>query len=445
MISIFFSRIPRCLFEPLAVCAVLGIILALWLCRKKQDRMFWLVSCSLFFMIFWRVGVEIVSGRYASILIYPTVILVSYFCFHLKELPGMTKVPEKFQYFLPWCLLLIATGISIGKDLRFNHYEEYLRKCADIARLDSMHFQHPLALTYGTEVKRIGYYSNLTTLFYGKGTKIDWNADEISDILKRYRYFGDALYLFIDEKGKAPLIMAEALGVSEQEWSMLASCFQNNHRRKRLTLYRYLPDTIPWKMATKADIEQFQQRDSKEVLFNGHFGQIEEKSRFRSVLKMLQQRGLIFFTKPDWQFPAGWAFELDRRIVAKSATEVELYSPGIVGKYALRLAGDHRFMVFTREMFPKGQYELNFLIRGRSGTHFGISFHTYDETGKYVAFREMAHCRLLSDDNYLYRFKITEQDIGEGVQFRLCLVLYEGETFWEKVSLLPTIRNGDRE
>ena len=102
-------------------------------------------------------------------------------------------------------------------------------------------------------------------------------------------------------------------------------------------------------------------------------------------------------------------------------------------------------MVFTREMFPKGKYELNFLVRGRSRTHFGISFHTYDETGKYVAFREMAHCRLLSDDNYLYRFKITEQEIGEGMQFRLCLVLYEGEIFWEGVSLLPTIGNGDKE
>ena len=439
MISTFFTRIPHCLFEPLAVCAVMGLLLALWLCRARWDRMFWLVSSGLLFMVFWRVVQEIGSGRYASVLIYPAVISVSYLCFRLKEVPGMTRIPERFQYFLSWGLLLIMIAVCLGKDFRFNRYEGYLRECADIARRDSVHFQYPLALTYGKEVKRIGYYSGLPTLFYGKGNVIDWNAAEISDLLKRHRYFGDAIYLFIDEKRQALPITAESLGVSDREWMMLASRFQDNRRRKRLTLYRYLPGPIPWKIATEKDIEQFLRENKREMLFNGHFERIEEKKRFLPLLQTLQSPALSFYSRSNWQFPAGWGFE--SRVSNVNTVEAELHVSELTGKHALRLSGRSRFIVFTRGMFPRGEYELSFLVHGCPGTRFGISFYTYDNAGRFVAYREAAHYRLISGEGYLYRLKITEQEIGEGVQFRLCLVLYEGQIFWEGVSLLPAVEN----
>ena len=438
MISTFFTTIPRCLFEPLAVCALLGILLSLWLCRARRNRLFWLVSSGLFFLIFWRVVVEIGSGRYASILIYPTVIFVSYLCFHVKELPGLTRIPERFQPFLPWSLLLLAC-VCLGKDFRFNRYEGYLRECADIARRDSACFQSPLALTYGKEVKRIGYYSGLPTLFYGKGDVIDRNASEISDLLKRHRNFGDALYLFVDEKRDASPITAESLGVSERKWSMLASCFQDNRRKKRLTLYRYLPGAIPWKIATQKDIEQFEREDKREMLFNGHFEQFEEKKHFHPFLQTLQPPGHSFYSRPNWQFPAGWGFE--SRVSNVNAVEAELHISELTGKHALRLSGRSRFIVFTRGMLPRGEYELSFLVHGRPETRFGISFYTYNNLGRFVAYRDAAHYRLASGEECLYHLRITEQEIGEGVQFRLCLVLYEGEIFWEGVSLLPAAEN----
>lgn len=439
MTATFFTRIPHCLFEPLAVCAFLGILLSLWLCRARRDRQFWLVSSGLFFLIFWRVVVEIGSGRYASILIYPTVIFVSYLCFRVKELPGMTRVPERFQHFLPWSLLLILVCVCLGKDFRFNRYEGYLRECTDIARRDSTRFQSPLALTYGKEMKRIGYYSGLPTLCYGNGDVIDRNAAEISALLKRHRYYGDAIYLLVDEKRDASPITAELLGVSEREWSMLASNFQNNRRQKRLTLYRYLPGPIPWKIATRKDIEQFGRENKRELLFNGHFERLEEKKHFQPFLQTLQSPGLSFYSRPDWQFPAGWGFE--SRVSNVNAVEAELQVSEVTGTHALRLSGRSRFIVFTRGMLPRGEYELSFLVHGRPGTRFGISFYTYNNAGRFVAYREAAYYRLASGEECLYRLRITEQEIGEGVQFRLCLVLYEGEILWEGVSLLPAAEN----
>lgn len=436
MIETFFTTIPGCLFEPVAVCAGLGILLALYLHRKKQDCLFYLAGGSLFFMIVWRVGLEVGSKRYAAILILAAVILVSYLCFHLKELPGMTKVPEKLLNVLPWSLILIMVGVCLGKDFHFNRYDGYLRKCADVARRDSSLFRYPIALTKGDEVGRVGYYSKLETLYYGKDIAIAWNTGDISDILEHFRYFGDAIYLFLDESGHASPVTAKELGISEREWSMLATSFQNNRRKKRLTLYRYLPGPIPWKIATKMEMEQIQQHNQQEVLFNGLFDQAEDQKRFLPFLQTLKGSTAVYYAGPDWRFPAGWDF--DSRVSNVNTVEAGLQVSTITGKPALRLAGSSRyFIVFTRNKLPLGKYALRFLVHGQPGTQFGIAFYSYDKTGRFVSFREAAHFRLTSGESYLYHFQIAEREIGKGAQFRLCLVLYKGEIFWDGVSLLP--------
>ena len=74
MTAVFFRLIPRILFEPVAVAAVLGIITALIYSWKKRNNLFWFVACSVVFMIGWRLVIHIISSRYASILIYPAII-----------------------------------------------------------------------------------------------------------------------------------------------------------------------------------------------------------------------------------------------------------------------------------------------------------------------------------------------------------------------------------
>lgn len=446
MISIFFSRIPRCLFEPLAVCAVLGIILALWLCRKKQDRMFWLVSCSLFFMIFWRVGVEIVSGRYASILIYPTVILVSYFCFHLKELPGMTKVPEKFQYFLPWCLLLIATGICIGKNLRFNRYENYLRQVIGVIREDARNYRTPLILTYREEHFRTRYYSLLDVIPMVENN-IFLSSNEMRKMIRRYSGYGDALYFLIDEKQSVPPLTAESVGVAPERWKLLISYFQDNRKRKRFSAYRYLPPPVSYQELNGEEVEKFATAYEKFRIPNGNFELLLPpespetsiiKSRLR-LRKLFREAGASFFERKEWDLPDMWSMYWTGAFkpAHDAKAELELSSVALVGKYSLRLKGNLPIIIYNDCLFPKKEYELRFLIRGRKKSQFGIFFHIYDDQERYIKYNDRFYFRLLSDQVCAYRVRLSATDFETGTRFRICMALHTGEIFLDEISLTP--------
>ena len=59
MTAVFFRLIPRILFEPVAVAAVLGIITALIYSWKKRNNLFWFVACSVVFMIGWRLVIPL--------------------------------------------------------------------------------------------------------------------------------------------------------------------------------------------------------------------------------------------------------------------------------------------------------------------------------------------------------------------------------------------------
>ena len=74
VLSVLFKTIPGILYEPVACCTVVGLILAVWMCRENRHTFFWLIVCSLFFMVGWRCGIRITSNRYGAVLIYPAVI-----------------------------------------------------------------------------------------------------------------------------------------------------------------------------------------------------------------------------------------------------------------------------------------------------------------------------------------------------------------------------------
>ena len=202
MTEVFFKLIPQILFEPIAVGALLGLFTALIFFWKKHGKFYWIVTVSIVFMLGWRLAIQIVSTRYASILIYPAVIFCVYFCFQLEDLCKLIpKFPERLRRMVPWLFLIGLSIASLVKAFHYNPYENYIRSNCSTAKQDAAKFARPLALADPREVRRYHYYSGVKTLgapaldFPGNTV----NPAVIKSFLTRYSPQCDVLYLFIVE------------------------------------------------------------------------------------------------------------------------------------------------------------------------------------------------------------------------------------------------------
>ncbi len=160
MIEVLFGKIPQILFEPIAVCGMLGLILAFVLQRKQKSDFFWFAAVSILFMIVWRVLIQIVSSRYAVLLLYPATIGTVYLCFKVPEF--LNFIPEKWRKLLPYGLMAALTLACVGKDLHVNPYDDYLIRCGTYLRENAA--PDASVLCYSAAVTRIEYYSGRKTL-----------------------------------------------------------------------------------------------------------------------------------------------------------------------------------------------------------------------------------------------------------------------------------------
>ena len=121
MLEVFFKDIPSIVFEPIAICGWLGLFIALLIYRKERTVFYRTVIFSLAFMIIWRMAIQIISSRYAEILIFPMTIAAAFFIFQLENIRKiLPQFPEKYVKYLPLGILIILTVICIGKNLSYN-------------------------------------------------------------------------------------------------------------------------------------------------------------------------------------------------------------------------------------------------------------------------------------------------------------------------------------
>lgn len=245
MMEVLLQEIPQILFEPVAVGAVLGFFAALVFFWKKHREFYWPVTVSIVFMLAWRLAIQIISKRYASILIFPAIIFCVYACFKLEDLCkwGIPKIPERFRRMIPYLFVIGLVIASFAKAFHVNPYERYIRYSCSVAKQDAANFANPLALAEPREVRRYSYYSGLKTLeasaMNSHGEAV--NASVIKTLLARCSRQCDALYLFLDEPASTAPLTGSDLGLSEGEWKLLSSQYQNRRKKKQLRLYRYLP------------------------------------------------------------------------------------------------------------------------------------------------------------------------------------------------------------
>ena len=244
MTEVLFQSIPRILFEPIAVCAILGLMSALFFHWKKHTALYWILITALLFMIGWRTAIQIISSRYASILLYPGLIATAYFCFKLEGLcKWFPQIPGKIFRLLPWCVVFGLAVACLVKALHYNPYENHVRYNCSIAKRDAALFTRPLAIADWYEVRRYRYYSGLKVLGV---TSLKFKDDTVKisvlkDLLARYSRQCGALYVFLDERSSNAPLTGKVLGIPEERWKLLSWQYHNARKKKQLRLYRYLP------------------------------------------------------------------------------------------------------------------------------------------------------------------------------------------------------------
>ncbi|MBR7103712.1 MAG: hypothetical protein IKC65_02105 [Lentisphaeria bacterium] len=243
ILEVFYKDIPAIVFEPLAVLGWCGLVLALISFRKERSVLYLTVTFSLVFMILWRMVIQIISARYAQILIFPMTAAAAFFIFQLEHLRRIfPAVPEKYVKCLPVCILGILTVVCILKNLNYNTYTPVM----DISRLVREDRVPGKAVIYTMDLDRlrqIEYYSGKEVHHLKPFPK---NYDRVLTPALCRQIMAQAaendaaetVYIFAVSAGKKAPIAAKEVGMSDAAWRLFAEKPFNRKGKRVFRVYK---------------------------------------------------------------------------------------------------------------------------------------------------------------------------------------------------------------
>lgn len=245
MVEIFLKKIPQIIHEPIAVTAVIGIVLAV-ICYAKRPfgKFYWLVIAMLLYMFTWRLAIEIISSRYAELLLYPAAIAAAYACFKVPELiyPLIKKyIPEKIWRFLPYALVGGLCIACFCKAIRVSPYQPVL-KMSEIVLEDRKKNGNKRALLF-SEVRDIQYryYTKLPTRVGPPllNSNHQPNFKQIYRLIVRNRKNADIMYFIYLEPAKSQPLQLRSSKGPDPRWEFLGQEYINRKKRKVSRVYRF--------------------------------------------------------------------------------------------------------------------------------------------------------------------------------------------------------------
>lgn len=244
MLEIFFKDIPSIVFEPIVVFGWLGLLTALILYRKQRSTLYLTVAFSLAFMIFWRMAIQIVSSRYAEILIFPMSIAAAFFIFQLEHiLKKFSKIPEKFHKYIPVCILIILALVCIGKNLRFHPASPLMEACR-LIKTEGKTKKCAVYVFTTNRAQQIEYYSRQKTYIAKEEFKDRSQMSTLELYREAFRHAAaekkaETIYIFDIISSKKKAVSAKDVGLDEKNWSLFFEKFYDYKHRKILRIYKY--------------------------------------------------------------------------------------------------------------------------------------------------------------------------------------------------------------
>ena len=243
MINVFFKDIPSIVFEPIAVLGWLGLITAFFIYRKKCSALFLTVIFALAFMILWRCAIQIVSSRYAEIMIFPMTVAAAFFIFQTGNIRKVfPKFPEKYVRFIPLALVSVLTVICIAKILNYNTCSPVI-EAAYTVKADQTPGKRILYTLDSDRRNQIEYYTGEPVVFI-KDLPEDQGAACRQIIAKAVAEDFQTVYIFAISRTETPPITAEEAGATDSSWQLIAENYLNSKKKKALRVYRYSTPAI---------------------------------------------------------------------------------------------------------------------------------------------------------------------------------------------------------
>lgn len=245
MLKIFLQEIPGILFEAIAVAAVIGILLAaVFYAKRPFGKFYWLIAGMLIYMLIWRILIQIISSRYAEILLFPAVIASVYACFKVPEMIGpyiKKYIPLKIWRFMPYALV---AGLSIACFCKAVHTNPYdmIGTTAKIIQQDRADIPPEKIMILSEERSiQLQYYTKLPTrksppIMQQDGTP---DAKKIYAVIRKYRKGREILYFVNQEKANRPPILLKKNNKNDPRWEFLGQQYIDRRRKKMLRVYRY--------------------------------------------------------------------------------------------------------------------------------------------------------------------------------------------------------------
>lgn len=438
ILKVLFQSIPAMLYEPIAVGAVLGLIVAAVMYWKRHTPLYWWIAFSLIFMIGWRLGIQIISRRYASFLIYPAVIATAYFCFQTELLVKyIPKFPVKWCKIVPY-LFVIGLGIaSIGQALHYNPYSDYILRAAKLIQNDAKGRSMPHILVIDQESHRLSHYTGFpsTKIWYKDLPDEDYvkNIGK-SSINNDLSEPADTVYLVLFEslKREKGYYLQAIPGKLRKQLHFLGEFYHNRKKRRVTRVYRYnLKDYFQYSVGPASNVTV-----GKKRLYRATFS----KSSLPGS-KHVQHEMKFFAARPYQQapvvhkLPERWYYSWSAGYGLGSNGEINMVSLPDKSK-ALHLKSDKLITIYHGAQIKPDFGVLRMKFSGKKGSVAAIGFHCYDKKWKWYAFKTMPLFEIPGDGVYEFRIMNPDGYFEPEIQ-NLCpaVKLFHGELFVHNIEI----------
>ena len=348
MMHYLLIEIPSLLFEPVAVGTVLGCFVALLFPRKKHKSFFVIITTTTVFMLSWRLIFYslMASRRYASILLYFSIIMTVWFCFRLKELAqwanqalyyskssGTTTICSAIPF-----LLVIGLAVAcIIKDMHYTPYGDYSVKLCRVFAKEI--FGKDFLLFSQGEQERIAYYTGIDIRKVIYLDKDNLQAyEQINEKLNLLYNFVDYLYFIVYLNQEYPELDAQHLKIDPEtgNWECLHREYTSRKKNKEFGLYRFIPAHPNIEVWNK-DIPEVQ---SNNLCRNGDYEKVLSGKDLEQRLLFYKKNGASdYYFEPGRFFPIDWGLSIVNTSYKSSKVSLTAENP-IAGKYSLELISE---------------------------------------------------------------------------------------------------------
>lgn len=443
MFSILFQGISGVLFEPIAVCAVLGLVTAAVMYWKRHTSLYWLIGLSIIFMISWRLVIQIISSRYATILIYPAVIATAFFCFQTEWLVKyIPKFPVRWCRFVSYIFLIGLCLASAGKTLRFNPYADYVIRAAELIKKDAAGRSHPHVLTIDQDVRRYSFYTGFpsSSISYS-GCSIEEYLNQIGRSMREgVSDQAEDVYVVLFESLKHPdgYYLQKVPGHIKQKLICLGEFYHNRKKKRASRVYRYsLKDYFKFSLTPAGEGEYpVKNKPEYKILFDKSYpaGHDFYKNSADSFLNRPDLKA------PDLKnFPIGWMVTGTPGYGKLSNAALRLCKASS-GKAVFHLKTKSYITTYTAHMYPAKKWRIIIKLSGKRDSLFNFAMHCCNTTRHWCAFPYLPAARIPEDDK-VYEYSCTIPDgfyTPETKYIRPTIHLTQGELFVHSIELYPT-------